>query len=205
MLNIIAAPENLIFSSALCLMLLIGLVEALGLGAVGSDEGSLGGETSLFAWLSLGPLPLSIMLIVLLGTFGLAGLALQQVAAAWTGEPLRALPAGLAATLIALPATRLLGGALAKILPADETTAVSLDSLVGRRGRIVLGTASPDLPARARVRDAFGHSHYVLAAPHLPGEALGEGDEILLVGRAAGAFLAIAVAPHINLSEGEAA
>jgi hypothetical protein len=205
MLDIITAPENLIFSSALCLMLLIGLVEALGLGVAGGDLEGLDGDNSMLAWLGMGPLPLSIALIVLLGTFGLAGLAAQQVAAAWSGQPLSALPAALGALLIALPATRLLGGALAKCLPADETTAVSLGSLVGRRGRIVLGTASADLPARARVRDAFGHSHYVMVAPHLPEEALGEGDEILLVGRAGDAFLAIAVAPHINLSEGEAA
>jgi hypothetical protein len=69
----------------------------------------------------------------------------------------------------------------------------------------MLGTASCDLPARARVRDAFGHSHYALVAPHVAGEALHEGDEILLIGRAGDAFLAIAVTPHVTLSEGEAA
>ena len=205
MLNIILAPENLLFSSALCLMLMIGIVEAVGLGSLGSDAGGLDADGPLLGWLSTGRLPLSIAFIVLLGTFGLVGLTLQQAVAAWTGTALPALPAAGAALLVAFPATRFLGGALAEILPSDETTAVSLDSLVGRRGQIVLGTASCDLPARARVRDAFGHSHYVLVAPHLAGETLRENEEILLIGRAADAFLAIAVPPHINLSEGEAA
>jgi hypothetical protein len=202
MLNIILAPENWLFSSALCLMLMIGIIEAAGLGGLGAD---LDGDASLPDWLSIGSLPLSIALIVLLGTFGVSGFTVQQAAAAWMGEPLPALSAAAAALLIAAPATGYFGRLVARILPADETTAVSLDTLIGRRGRIVLGTASRDLPARARVRDAFGHSHYVLVAPHLAGETLREGDEILLIERAAGAFLAIAVDPHIILAEGEAA
>ena len=208
MLNIILAPENWMFASALCLMLMIGIVEAAGLGSIGADAGDIGGvdtDSPLIGWLSVGSLPLSIALIVLLATFGLAGFAIQQVASSWTGAPLGALPAAAASLLVAIPATRLLGGVLAKVLPGDETTAVSLDSLIGRRGRIMLGTASCDLPARARVRDAFGHSHYVLVAPHAAGEELHEGGEILLIGRAGDAFLAIAVTPHVTLSEGEAA
>jgi hypothetical protein len=205
MLNILLAPENWLFSSALCLMLMIGMVEAIGLGGLASDAGGVDADHPLLGWLSIGSLPLSVALIVLLGTFGLTGLTVQQVAVSWTGAPLPTLLAVPAALLTAIPAARLLGGALAKVLPSDETSAVSLDSLVGRRGRIVLGTASCDLPARARVRDAFGHSHYVLVAPHVAGESLREGEEILLIGRAAGGFLAIAVTPHLNLSDGEAA
>lgn len=205
MLNIILAPQNWVFSSALCLMLMIGIVEAAGLSGLGNEAAGLDGDNPSLGWLGIGGLPLSIALIVLLGAFGLAGFTLQQGAMLLTGERLSALPAAAAAASIALPASRFLGRALAKVLPADETTAVSLDSLVGRRGHIVLGTASCDLPARARVRDAFGHSHYVLVAPHVVGETLREGEEILLIGRAEGAFLAIAVTPHINLTEGEAA
>jgi hypothetical protein len=205
MLNIVTAPESWLFTSALCLMLMIGIVEALGLGGIGSDGGSLDSDNPLFAWIGIGQLPLSVALIVFLGIFGLGGLILQEIVSAWTGARLPWLPASVAAAAVAVPATGLLARVVARILPADETTAVSLDSLVGRRGHIVLGIASLHLPARAKVRDAFGHSHYVLVEPHLAGEVLREGEEILLVAREAGSFLGITVAPHITFAEGEKA
>jgi hypothetical protein len=205
MLNIVTAPESWLFTSALCLMLMIGIVEALGLGGIGSDGGSLDSDNPLFAWIGIGQLPLSVALIVFLGIFGLGGLILQEIVSASTGARLPWLPASVAAAAVAVPATGLLARVVARILPADETTAVSLDSLVGRRGHIVLGIASLHLPARAKVRDAFGHSHYVLVEPHLAGEVLREGEEILLVAREAGSFLGITVAPHITFAEGEKA
>ena len=168
MLNIITAPENWLFSSALCLMLLIGIVEIIGLGAIGGDGAGLDSDHPLLGWMGAGKLPLSVALVLFLGAFGIGGFAVQQVAASATGGTLPPLPATALALPIALIATRFLGGALAKILPTDETTAVSLDSLVGRRGHIVVGTASLGTPARAKVRDAFGHSHYVLVEPHVP-------------------------------------
>lgn len=205
MLHIVVAPENWLFSSALCLMLLIGVVELLGLGTIGTDVGGMDADHPMIGWASTGPLPLSIALILFLGLFSLTGFFAQQVASVWIGGRLPAVPAAALALLIAAPGTRLLGGALAKVLPADETTAVSLDTLVGRRGRIVLGTASAGRPARAKVRDAHGHGHYVLVEPHVADIALGEGDEILLIAREAGAFLAVAVDPHVTIAQGEAA
>jgi hypothetical protein len=205
MLNIITAPENLMFSSALCVMFMLGLIEVLGLGAFGSEVAAPEADTPLFGWFAAGRLPMSIVLMLFLGLFGLGGFALQEAVASWTGGRLSALASSGLTLLLALPTTHGLGAALAKVLPGDETSAVSLDSLVGRRGHIVVGTASPGWPARAKVPDAFGHSHYVLVEPHLAEAALAEGDEILLIGRANGFFLALAVAPHIIFAEGDVA
>lgn len=203
------APENSLFSIALMLMLLIGLVEAVGFGFSALDAGDLDlGEAAvhpLLGWLGVGRLPLLMVLVAALGSFGLCGLALQQIASAWTGRMLSAPAAGLAASVIALPLTSLFSHFLACILPRDETSAVSLTTLVGRRGHIVLGSASAGCPARARVRDAFGQSHYVLVEPNLAGDRLGEGDEILLVSLEPGHFRAIAVTPHFTLEEEGAA
>ena len=201
MLSIVLAPENFIFSSALFLMLLIGIVEACGLGAIGGSAGALENDYSLLSWLSVGRLPFSIVLILFLAAFGLSGFAIQHIATSWAGGSLSTLPAAAATAPFALLATRLLGGAVARVLPTDETSAVSLDSLVGRRGSILVGVASQRSPTRARVRDAYGQSHYVLVEPHVPEAKLHEGDEILLIGRDAGSFLAIAITPTSFLQE----
>lgn len=204
-MEFLLAPENLFFSTALMLLLMVGVVEALGLGFSAFDAGDVDlGETDagpLLGWIGVGRLPLLMVLVAALAAFGLCGLALQQTAAAWTGRLLPAPVACLAATLAALPLTGVISRFLARIIPTDETSAVSLATLVGRRGQIVLGRATAGCPARARVRDAFGQSHYVLVEPNLAGDRLGEGDEILLVTREAGHFRAIGVAPHFTLEE----
>ena len=208
MTDFLLAPENFPFATALVLMLLIGTVEAFGFGFAAIDShadlDAPDAELSpMLDWLGFGRLPLLMVLVIALASFGLAGIAIQQVALGTTGHMLSAWWAGAAAIVAALPLTALLSRPLARIFPSDETTAVSLDSLVGRRGFIILGTAAAGSPARARVRDVFGQSHYVLVEPNLPEDSLGEGDEILLVARETDRFRAVAVAPHITLEQGD--
>ena len=208
MTDFLLAPENFPFATALVLMLLIGAVEAFGFGFAAidthADLDAPDAELSpLLDWLGFGRLPLLMVLVIGLASFGLAGIALQQIALGTLGHMFSAWTAGAAAAVAALPLTGLLSRPVARIFPSDETTAVSLDSLVGRRGFITLGTAIAGSPARARVRDAFGQSHYVLVEPNLPDGSLVEGDEILLVAREADRFRAVAVAPHITLEQGD--
>ncbi len=206
MFDFLFRPENIVFSTALVLMLLIGVAEAIGLGAstLESEPDLDAAHGSPMGWIGVGKVPLTVLLVTALGCFSLVGLALQQAATAWSGAPLGPLPAALIALFVILPLTAVLARLLARFAPHDETSAVSLDSLVGRRGRITLGTAAAGSPARARVPDSFGHSHYLLVEPHLDHVRLGEGDEILLVGRRAGLFQAIAVTPHPTLEQGDA-
>ena len=82
---------------------------------------------------------------------------------------------------------------LGRILPGDETSAVTLDTLVGRRAIIVTGRARKGYPARARVEDRFGHSHHVMVEPHEAGAEFTEADEVLLVRRETETFYAVAL------------
>ena len=198
----LTAPENFAFTVALVLMLLIGVVEAVGLGAgaaldVDHDADGL----PLLNWLNPGRLPLLMTIVVLLAAFGLAGLAIQQFAASLTGALLPALYAVPAALVAALPLTSVLGRGLARVLPRDETTAVGLDSLVGRRAQIVVGTAAAGSPAQARVRDAYGQVHYVMVEPDVDDQRFGEGAQILLVRREPTGFRAILDTSHFALSD----
>ena len=88
------------------------------------------------------------------------------------------LPAAVAlAFVVAVFGVRVVGGALGRIIPRDETTAVSDASLVGRVGTIVIGTARAGKPAQARVRDEHGASHYVMVEPEEPRSGLRIGRE----------------------------
>lgn len=189
MFEIIAAPANLPFSVALLVMLMIGAVEALGLGAsaVHLDvHADVDGGGDLLGWLGIGRVPLLMLLVVFLALFGLAGLAIQQFAgplSLWIAVP--------AAAGAALPLTGLGARGLARIMPGDETTAISLDELVGRRGTITIGTARRGSPAQARVSDVHGQVHYVMVEPYDDDHSIGQGDTVRLDRRDGNIFIAV--------------
>lgn len=194
MLATLAAPENMVFAAALALMLLIGAVEAVGLGA-----GSFGAELpvdadggDLLGWLGVGRVPLLVVLIAFLAIFGLVGIAGQQVTTALTGSALSPWIAAPAAALAALPLTSLAGRGLARVLPRDETSAVELDELLGRSAVIVTGEARYGHPARARAEDRFGQAHYIMVEPDRPGPTFREGEAVLLARQEGHLFRAIA-------------
>lgn len=185
------------FSVALLLMLLLGVVEAIGLGSsaieLDADSGDLGGGLD---WLNVGRLPLLMLLVVFLTVFGLAGLVLQGAVLAVTHKLLPWFGAVPAAIALAAPLTRWLGAGLARVLPRDETTAVAIDTLLGRRARIVLGTARRGHPARARVEDQHGQAHYVMVEP-VDDTSLTEAALLLLTARHGDIFEAVEIPPDI--------
>jgi hypothetical protein len=192
MLDFLLAPENLPFAVALLLMLGIGAIEAAGLGASSAHlEVQADADGHALGWLGFGQVPLLVVLVVLLALFGLIGLALQQLAAALFGEPVSPWLAAPVAFLAALPLLGMSARALARIMPGDETTAVSLDSLVGKRAEILVGTARRGAPAKARVRDAYGQTHYVMVEPNDDGGAVRQGETVLLVRREGGIFIGL--------------
>lgn len=98
---------NLLFSAALALMLLIGVVEALGLGGTAIDL-DIDADASPLGWLGLGRLPVLIVLVVFLAAFGIIGIAVQQVTATMSGGPLPlwlAVPAAATGALVVTAAT----------------------------------------------------------------------------------------------------
>ena len=198
MWNLINAPETEFFGIAIALMLMLGLLELLSLFAGGFTDwldnllpdslveadldgdlhGGIEGAGALVRfldWLYVGRVPLMMLLVVFLAVFGLTGYVLQSVCA------------GL---FLALPLVRLTAGGLYKIMPKDETTAVSQESLIGRVGTVVLGEARQGSPAQVRVKDGYGQQHYVMAEPDGEG-VLKQGEAVLLVSLEGNTFKAI--------------
>jgi len=100
-----------------------------------TEAGQLDADSALsrfFGWLRIGEVSLLMLLVVFLLSFGLLGLILQSLLHSLMGVMAPGWLAVPVVFILSLPAVRFGGGALQKIMPGDETTAVSSDSLLGR-------------------------------------------------------------------------
>ncbi|PWR25512.1 OB-fold-containig protein [Zavarzinia aquatilis] len=201
MIDILLSPANRPFAIAIGLMLGLLLVELLGaltgfrLGEHGADHDAdiadhhAEAEGGVLDWIGLGKVPLVVLLAEFCAAFASFGLLLQEVAGAVLA-PLPGWGAALAVLAPAVLATRWLSIGIARVLPREETVAVSVDTLVGRIGKVGSGTARADNPAEAMVKDQHGHAHYVRVRPALDGEILSAGARIVLLAREGGVFTA---------------
>ena len=208
------ADYNLPFAIAFGAMLLLAVIQIIGVGDLfdldadleidadidapdvsGAEfDGSasiMGGITTL---LGLGRVPFLIWLMTFLFLFASIGVSIQSLAGNLLGAPLDALLAAVATFGVTLPATATIVRPLGRILPQDETSAVGIDSLVGRRATITTGQARQGYPARAKVYDRHGQSHHVMVEPHEAGSEFHEGDEVLLVRREGQTFFGVPLA-----------
>jgi hypothetical protein len=186
------APENMLFISAILLMLLIGLLQAAG---VAGDAG-LDSDADLLGWLGFGRLPLLMLIAIFLALFGMLGLLGQRLALDLIGSMATPWAAGPVAALASLPVTGLVARLIAPLMPRDHSTALPIEALVGSFARIVTGRAQAGSPARARVEDFHGQTHYVMVEPDNSDQILQEGETILLVRREGHVFRAIAHGDH---------
>lgn len=198
-------PESWPFTVAVMLLVAIVVIEGLALLIGISLSGLLdhlipdaahgveGMSDSWLGWLHIGKVPILVLLVVFLTAFAVIGYLINLLAYGGLGfYPPTALSAA-AAFLGALPVVRLLGTAIARLIPRDQSFAVSFDSLVGRVAVIVNGTARTGYPAEARVKSDYGQTLYVRVEPDNPDVQFGSGESVLLVKQVSGSrFLAIA-------------
>lgn len=188
-------PYNMPFAAALVLMLLLAILQGLGLGDAlgdadadfdadldsemgGKSAGLAGGAASL---LGLGKVPLMAWLAVYLFIFAGAGVGIQAMAQSLLGAPFERWLAALITAGLALPVTAVLVRPLGTILPKDRTTAISIETLLGREAVITDGTARVASPARAKVIDQHGQSHFVMVEPEDAAHAFATGEQVILL------------------------
>lgn len=200
------ANETWPFGAALALMLALFVIEGAGLLLAQSPsswldglfpESAVGLEGSL-GWLHLGRVPFLILLGILLAGFSLSGYAIQSLSKAVFGTLLPAWLACVPALLAGFASVNGIGGLLARIMPTDETTAVSEESLIGRAGIVTQGIASRAIAAEVKVRDIHGRAHYVRVEPDLDADSFDEGCAVLLVKKQGAIYRAIRN-PHPEL------
>lgn len=191
MLSLFLSPPYLPFAIAFAVMIGIGLIEAVGLGFGHLDiDGDV--DAGVLDWLGLGgEMPILIWFTSLLACFVLSGVALQQGITAMAGTPLPAGWAVGAASLLGIPLNTFAANGLARVLPGLETTAISTDDLLKRRGTVVEGAARRGAPARVKVVDQHGQSHYIMVEPHHEGDTIAAGESALIVRREGQLFYAL--------------
>jgi hypothetical protein len=203
-------PQNFPFTVSIAVMIFIAALEGvgalIGLGIsnilesilpdieLDVDGPNLESNTTLshfLGWLRVGEVPFLVLLIVFLTSFGLIGLIIQQVAMGTTGHlfpsPIVALPA----ILGALPCMRLFGGMINRIMPRDETEAVSTESFKGRVATLTLGTATKGSPAEAKLIDTHNQSHYIMVEPDDDNDEIKQGERVLILNKAGSVFKVI--------------
>jgi hypothetical protein len=199
--DILLAPEVRPFAVAAAIMVVLGGLELLttlvGLSIselighdVAVDADSHTGIGGLFLWINAGRVPLLILIILALGVFSIEGFLLQGIAHA-VGTALPAAIAALAAAAGSIPVIRVASRGLARIIPRDETYAVSDADFVGKVAVVAVGPLDQGLPGRVRLKDVFGNWHTVSARASPDSQALPVGASVLLVDRDARSFVAI--------------
>lgn len=208
MIAFILAGQNLPFTSALAIMFAIALLEGIAL-LFGAGISSLldalvpdahidppeiqsnSALSGLLGWLRIGQVPVLMLLVIFLTGFGLLGLGIQALSDGLFGFLLPAPIAAIPALLLALPVVRVGGGVLQRVMPQDETEAVSEDTFIGRVAVITLGRARAGEPAQAKLKDHFGQVHYVMVEPDTAGDIFETGANVLLVKQLGAVFRAI--------------
>jgi hypothetical protein len=210
------ADPNLPFAVALLIMVGLGIIEGvgtvLGLGLSGlldsllpdldldldldadvdgPDIAAPGIFQSLLGWFHVGRVPVLILFIFFLLCFGLLGLFVQATVESTLGTMLPAWMAAIPVFIVSLLCVRVFGSVLARIMPKEETEAVSSKTFIGRVAVVVTGTARAGEPAQAKLRDQHGHTHYVMVEPDMDDEDYPTGSDVLLVSQAGAVFRAI--------------
>jgi hypothetical protein len=169
---------------------------------IGPSAGAGGGDalSKLLGWFYVGKVPFLILLVLWLTVFGLVGLVGQSIAVAVTGTLLPGIAAAALAFLLALPLVRFCAAGFARLIPKEETSAISEASFVGRTATVTLGEARAGEPAQAKLTDEFGQDHYVMVEPR-GAETLPAGTTVRIVARSGATFTAIATHTQAALQE----
>ena len=210
-MNVLLSSENAPFLVAL--MLVIGLLETVAL-IIGASvfehadnffsshfdvELGDGLISQGLSWLHIGRAPMLVLIVLFLGGFAVIGLTVQWLSIALLGTQLPSAVAAVGAFLTSLPFVRVAGGLVAKIVPRDESTAVTEDSFLGRVAVMTYAAASFGAAAEAKVKDEHGQTHYILVEPDEAGMVFNRGDMVLIVSRVSGSHFRAIPNPRPDL------
>lgn len=213
MIEFLLADINIGFAIALCSVLALAILEGVGM-LIGLSMMNLldhispvdldievdadlpaGGLTPLLGWLCLNRLPLLIWLVLFLTSFGITGYTLNYVLLNnFSANLPEILTYGLS-FICSLYATHYIGKPLSRLLPKNESSAISNNSFNGLIATITIGTAKQDSPAEASLTDSFNQKHYVLVTPDSETEEFNQGQQVVLVEKKESFWLAIKFNP----------
>lgn len=145
----------------------------------GLDDQGLVSKTLSF--LRAKNVPLIILLVFFLVSFGLTGLVSQAIIVNFIGTPVSGLILSIPSFFIGLTMMKALGEVVSKIIPSDESDALEIKAFTNKVGVITLGVAKKETPAQCKIKDQTGKLHYFMVFPDDENDQLQQGEKVLLV------------------------
>lgn len=184
MFDFLSAPEVYPFNVAILFLCALTVLEVLGALMMGSAHHFLDhfipdSSHGFLDWVHLGRVPAMVLLILFLAGFAASGHALQATSLSFLGSYLPVWVACTASSVFGVIGVHFMGSVVAKIIPKDQTTAVSENELIGLVGHIVTGVARPGHPAELKVLDKHGNPHYLMIEPESD-EEFPEGSAVIV-------------------------
>jgi hypothetical protein len=212
-MELILAPESAPFTTAIIFVILLGTIEGISLLIGASLSGLFEHLAALhfevhadvdhadsgLGWLHLGKVPVLVLLVLFLTAFAMVGFTCNALAHSFLGRYPSPLLSSAIAFLATLLIVRVSGAALARIIPGDESSAVSLDTLVGHIAIVINGTARKNYPAQARVTTEKGQTFYIRVEPESETEQFVVNDSVLLVKQISGTRFLVCANPLPDL------
>jgi len=182
MIEFILADDNLYFGIAIAIMLGIAILEGVTLllgfaissivdsmmpdvdfdAHVHADFDADNALSKILSWVRIGKVPMLMLVVIFLTSFGLVGYGIQGVAMKISGEFISLTFAAWVSLFISIPILRICATTLERLMPNDETDAVSRDSFINRVATLTLAPVNPTRPVEAKVKDEHGNTHYVM-------------------------------------------
>lgn len=141
------------------------------------------GLTRFLGWLSVGKVPVLVLIMAFLASFGTIGLVLASASLSTLGFGIPAVFSVPLAFVGSLYPTRWIGRVVGTILPKEHTEATSQNEFIGRTAIVTLGTAKRGLSAEAKLSDQHGQNHYIRVEPDNDNETFDQGNEVLIVSK----------------------
>ncbi|MBS1184278.1 MAG: hypothetical protein H6Q99_4158, partial [Proteobacteria bacterium] len=168
----IIQPGTEVFWGALLVVAGLGIVEVVsmllgasasgllddGIGLHGPGDHQTGLLGGWMSWVNAGGVPLLVLAVLFLSAFAVFGFSLQALATS-VASPMPTLIAGPIALILAVPATRWLSRGIARIIPREETDAVSQAGFIGLVGMVTIGPLDQGQPGVVRVKDEHDNIH----------------------------------------------
>lgn len=204
--------NNIIFTSALILMMFIALLEGvlvlIGVGLSNTFDSLIPdfdtefdvdtgySLSKFFGWIRLKQVPILMLVVIFLTSFGLIGLLIQAILFNFIGTLWLQYLVVIPAFIFAITSLRIFGGLIAKFLPKDETSSISNNDLIGYIAIITLGKATKGSPAEAKIKDQSGQVHYFMVEPENENDIFMQGEKVLISGQNEKLFFAIKDIPE---------
>ncbi|MCO4782337.1 MAG: DUF1449 family protein [Candidatus Cloacimonetes bacterium] len=132
-------------------------------------------------WIPVGRVPSLVIIILFLLIFGLIGYGLQLISMKSTGTMSNPWAVSGVCFLISFPLLSITSRALSRIIPGDETSAVSNLSFEGKTAIVTIGEAIWEKSTEAKLQDEHGKTHYLMVSPNQKDSSLKQGDEVVII------------------------